>query len=177
MTPAVAVGMRTLGKAPELLAEPILCLWGCWGHKLLPAWHPPSASQQRRLGLLPTVVTALSLSSAHMLAQPPHLWWARGYPQAWTDLQKGSGLFYDCKLWGEEKTAPPEVVGWTPVLVNIPPGCSNLIPQHLTQWIAFKLSPVATFFSEQNTEMFCRLVKYVFEFCKNSNVLGCFFFM
>lgn len=31
------------------------------------------------------------------------------------------------------------------------------------------------FFSEQNTEIFCRLVKYVFEFCKNSNVLGFFF--
>lgn len=35
--------------------------------------------------------------------------------------------------------------------------------------------PLSHFSPEQNTEMFFRLVKYVFGFCKNSNTLGFFF--
>lgn len=74
--------------------------------------------------------------SVHVLAQPPHLWWARDYLQAQRDVQNGSGLIYDCKIRGGKKTLPPEVVGWIPVLAHVHPCCCHLTSQHHMQQVA-----------------------------------------
>lgn len=70
--------------------------------------------------------------------------------------------------------------GWVDSCVG--PHITWLLPPHTSEpytVCCFQIvSNCHIFFPEQNTDIVCGLVKYVLEFCKNSNVLGffCIFF-
>lgn len=124
------------------------CSWGCWGPDISPTWCPLAAYQQNKPGLPLTVLTAISVSSVHMLAQPPHLRWARDYLQAWTDAEKGSGPIYNGKIWGGEMTFPSEEGGWIPVLAHVPPfAATPQLSTMLSGLLHSTCSPIVTFFS------------------------------
>lgn len=158
MTPALAAGRRTLGKTPELSAEPSLCSWGCWG---------PGNS----LGILHLQTSRTNLACLP-LCSLSYLW---ALSTCWPNLPTcdGQGTNHRHKIWGEEKTVPLEAVGWTPVLAHIPLGCCYIASCHHTEWVALPhmLLSCHIFFLSKTLR---RLVKDVFEFCKNSNVWGFF---